>query len=168
MFRALYGALSVGFPRDSLTANAFIESFFLHARNVIAFLKNDTDCGFDTRYFTVNTFNPNTNFVPAMLWRKINHHIAHLLPERTSDPMGKLGPADRTQINKLIEAELARFENVLTDEYKPKWKPNPPFSDTIAVTATTSATNHVIVVSADSTTAVGPYKFLKITGLNEE
>src|SRR4051794_17297670 len=80
MLRWLYGKLLSS--HDQPDANAFIESFFLHARNLVAFFRNDTDCGFDPRYFTKQDYQVAGNFVPAGLVKKINQQIQHLGSDR--------------------------------------------------------------------------------------
>lgn len=165
MFRALFAALLYGVPKDSLTSNAYIESFFLHARNLISFFKNDTDCGFDLRYFTDLKYEPNGRLVPEKLRRRINHQVPHLGTQRSDTTVLKLGPDERFQINDIVEKEIARFEKVLAAPYKTNWKVNPPVPTTIKFGRTpSSATNSIIIVSSDSTTLLGDYKVIKIKG----
>jgi hypothetical protein len=169
MFRALFTALALGLPKDSLTRNAFIESFFIHARNLIAFLKNDSDCGFDPRYFTKTNYNPNTSFVPTKLWKKIIHQVAHLLPERTHVSSEKLGPKDRKDISDLIERELGRFESALTDEYRAKWPVKPASIPAAKLDAgQASATNHIIVMTNAGETTYAGRSFYKIINSKDD
>jgi hypothetical protein len=116
MLRAMYGTLLS--RHEGAAANAFIESFFLHVRNLIAFFANDTDCGFDLRYFTNAEYRPNSKFVPAGLLRRINQQIQHLGAERTDSRLLKLGPLERTTVYDLIEQQIERFEVSLEPPFK--------------------------------------------------
>jgi hypothetical protein len=163
MFRALFAALLYGVPKDSLTSNAYIESFFLHARNLINFFKNDTDCGFDPRYFTDSRYEPIGRLVPDKLQRRINHQVPHLGAERSDKATLKLGPDERLQINEIVEKEIARFEKALDTPYDSRWRVHSPVPTTITFNRMpAAATNSIIVVASDSTTFLGNYKINRI------
>ena len=116
MLRLLYGKLLS--KHGQLEANAFIESFFLHARNLVAFFRNDTDCGFDPRYFTKQDYKVAGNFAPAGLVKKVNQQIQHLGCDRTDKGALKLGPPERAMIYDLLEKEIERFERLLESPFR--------------------------------------------------
>jgi hypothetical protein len=121
MMRGLYDELSTG-SSTWLMHNARIESFHIHARNLIEFFKNKRPCDFDPRLFTHGRYQPNGNFVDNRLEGKINQQISHLTADRTSDATKKLGPRDWAKIKGAVEKEIARWEEALSPEYKAKWK----------------------------------------------
>jgi hypothetical protein len=69
MMRALHNLLSAG-STSRLSRNAQIESFHIHARNLIEFFKDDKQCAIDPRTFTTNEYQVNGNFIPTRLERR--------------------------------------------------------------------------------------------------
>jgi hypothetical protein len=123
MMRGLYDELSAG-GYTQLIHNANIESFHIHARNLIEFFKNKKPCDFDPRLFTHERYQPNGNFVDNSLEAKINQQISHLTADRTADAAQKLGPKEWAKIRGAVEKEIARWGESLSPEYKAKWKLN--------------------------------------------
>ncbi|HWM48843.1 MAG TPA: hypothetical protein VNR11_18220 [Xanthobacteraceae bacterium] len=121
MFRALYSYVSQPSP-SRLVRNAFIESFHLHARVIMEFLKDDRLCVVDPRRYTTSAFLVNGDFIPRKLEAKINQQIAHLTRERTDDEKYKLSDHEREQTFQVIQKELARWERELTPECRAVWE----------------------------------------------
>lgn len=117
MLRSTYDLL-IQSRSDIVINNALIESFCIHARNLIEFFKNHKSCDFDPRWFTNNNFRLKRTFVRDGLVRKINTQISHLTCERTTEVASKIGPKDRAELLNSIESELTRWCNALTDEWK--------------------------------------------------
>jgi hypothetical protein len=160
MLRGLYVELSCG-EYSPLTHNAIIESFHIHARNLIEFVKNKTSCDFDTRLFTELPYEPNGNFINLGLEKSINQQISHLTTGRKSVETLKLGPPQWAQIGKAIEAEIERFEKALKPEFRAKWKYNQ--HTYIKVGASGGASSEVVAVSSSNHTALVEGSFPRIT-----
>ncbi|QOZ77013.1 hypothetical protein XH83_17050 [Bradyrhizobium sp. CCBAU 53351] len=99
-----------------------IECFHLHARNLIEFFKNKDPCDIDPRRFTKPGYEPNGNFIANDLEARMNQQISHLTAKRTDDPTKQLGPKERQEISKAIEAEITRFEKALTPQSEALWR----------------------------------------------
>ena len=80
MFRFAYGRLLDG-NHDRATANALIECFLLHSRNLIEF-QTKKSCDFDPRDFT-DKFQLNKRFISDDKLPRINVHLSHLSVGRT-------------------------------------------------------------------------------------
>jgi hypothetical protein len=143
MFRELYAFLEVCPAPAILISNACIESFFSHARNLVMFFKNDTDCAFDPRYFTNIGYETNKKFLPDTLRNKLNHQIFHIAATRTAILAEKLGSKDRTTLADIIEDEIARFEKALTLGYRNRWVVRPRVQLVRTTGSAVEATNHV-------------------------
>jgi hypothetical protein len=121
MMRYAYHKLK-GENFDQGDQNAMIETFCIHARNIIELFKTHVSCDFDPRYFTTSDFRINKQFIKDGLLSKINNQISHLTKGRTELHQYKIGPTDRNEIFESIEAEIARFETALSDTRKEKWE----------------------------------------------
>jgi hypothetical protein len=126
MFRFAYGRLLDG-NHDQAPANALIECFLLHSRNLIEFFKTKDSCDFDPRDFADN-FKLNKRFISDDELPRINAHLSHLSVGRTKTGVKKIGRAERKEIFKSIECELARFSGTLRSEFKASWGPTPKYS----------------------------------------
>jgi len=149
MMRGLYQEITSG-KHTRLIHNANIESFHIHARNLIEFFKNKEPCDFDPRLFTIPAYEPNGDFISRSLEAKINRQISHLTAGRTSVPEEQLRPTEWTDIGTTIEKEIARFENALRPEYRNKWKYDQPIW--INVGSGSGATNEVVSVLSNNMT----------------
>lgn len=111
--------LSAGMT-DRLAANAAIESFCIHARNLAEFLSNADTCGFDPRWFapSYETQMP----IPGALFGKINEQITHLSPRRTRVDAAKIGGDDRRAMFNALEVRLADWRSKLDPRYCELWK----------------------------------------------
>jgi hypothetical protein len=150
-------AYEIGMMRDSIHAlatrdklsefekNAFIETFCLHARNLIEFFKQKDPCDFDPRDFT-NGFELNKRFIGDGALPKINKQVSHLTKGRTEDPTQKIDGQELTDVHKAIEAEIERFAPHLKPEWRERWKVGPPqafkWTGRMAITTTSSASHY--------------------------
>jgi hypothetical protein len=159
MMRGMYAELKKGPHSVQLLQNSHIESFHIHARNLIEFFKNKTPCDFDPRLFTEPSYQPDGNFISAGLEAKINQQISHLTAQRTGAQEGKLGPDQWTEIGEAIEEQIERFEKALKAKYKPKWKYNKRI---YIKQGATSASSQVVLVSTTNTTAIVEGGFVRI------
>jgi hypothetical protein len=130
--------------------NALIESFCIHARNLIEFFKA-ADCDFDPRRFAKDGSQLQKRFVGDAVLSRIARQIAHISRDRITLVHDKIDREEQDKIKADIEAELARLQQNLTEEYSAKWRvPAPELSrryygfppDTLA--STTSAPMMII------------------------
>jgi hypothetical protein len=121
MMRALHRRLAAGSP-SRLCRNADIESFHVHARNLMEFFKDDKQCCIDPRTFTTRDYRVQGNFIPKKLEDKISQQIVHLTHERTDVEADKLSDAERDQTLKCIEKQIERFEKELQPNLRPLWQ----------------------------------------------
>jgi len=121
MMRELYPELNSG-KYAQLIHNSNVQSFHVHARNLIEFFKNKPPCDFDPRLFTEPSYQPDGNFIDNLLEAKINQQISHLTAQRTAIAQEQLGPPQWEKILKTIEREISRFEKALKPECKEKWE----------------------------------------------
>jgi hypothetical protein len=77
MMRYAYEKMMIG-NFDQGDNNAMIETFCIHARNIIELFKTHDSCDFDPRYFVKPDFRINTQFIKDGLLSKINNQISHL------------------------------------------------------------------------------------------
>jgi hypothetical protein len=181
MMRALHKKLGTPSPTQ-LDRNADIESFHVHARNLIELFTNNKQCAIDPRAFTTNDYQINGDFIPRTLKTKISQQIVHLAHERTDVDADKLSDDERNRTVTAIEKEIKRFEEALRSTLCPVWVEGlkqmdfqrdihankPTFGATgssSTVPPTTNfpldpvhgATNHIITaISSGSPTATGP------------
>jgi hypothetical protein len=121
MLRALIYELP-GTSPSTVIRNVVIEGIAVHARNLIEFFKNKAPCDFDPRRFTATGYNPNGNFIDAVLESKINQQVSHLTAERTRDASKKIGTKELQGISEAIEREIDRFGKALTSIYQENGK----------------------------------------------
>jgi hypothetical protein len=147
MLRASVAALDgpglVGPPR-----NMAIETFWLHARNLIQFFnlrKNveDTCEGVaSAKDFTDNNFQ--TGLQLGTLEDLINYQICHLQYGRASNADEKLGGCEIWRVKDALEREITKFESHLTDEARPLWEAKPRFTLSDAFLASDTHTTSVM------------------------
>ena len=105
--------------------NAAIESFWLHARNLIEFLTHRPSGGAGTvsaRDFAPG-FDPET--IMKEMDQRTNAGVSHLLYERKTQQGEKLNGYDMLRVKEHIEREIKRFEAALSPDYKKIWDVRP-------------------------------------------
>jgi hypothetical protein len=103
---------------DSAMANALIESFCIHARNLHDFFLGRRGAKAET--FATAAYKAYiAGAISSDLDRKLNTQIAHLSEARTSDPAEKIGPADRLELLATLLAEVHNFAKHLQPQYQP-------------------------------------------------
>ena len=137
-------------PRDPVTANALIDSFCIHARNLDDFFLGRR--GAKATTYAKPSYTPYIDGgISEKLDKKLNTQIAHLTDARTSDPTKKIDPKDRLDLVRTLLAEVHNFAKHLKSEYKPLSQlaayPPPPEA-TVGVDPTgPSSTNDIKMVS---------------------
>jgi hypothetical protein len=124
MFRATYELARAA--RPAAEHEALLESFLLHARNLIEFFQDRPSCDFDPRMFTAGSYQVNRDFVADTVLPRLNRQIGHLTVKRTTQEADRLGPRDWALILRALEEEIARFTRALSKDYAAKWAPQQP------------------------------------------
>jgi len=119
MLRASYELARAS--RPAAEHEALVESFLLHARNLIEFFQDRPSCDFDPRMFTLGSYQLSKDFVADGVLPRINRHIGHLTVKRTIQEADRLTPRDWALILRGLEQEIARFTKALTRDYATKW-----------------------------------------------
>jgi hypothetical protein len=104
--------------------NALIESFCVHARNLIEFYiatNSLTDETVAAQHFTKD-YKAFPNKLPRRIIGKLNSQITHLSYNREDDSGRKIGHEDRKVIMALLETEMERFATHLNEPYRSKWR----------------------------------------------
>jgi hypothetical protein len=142
--------------------NAVIESFCVHARNLIEFYKATnlpTEETVAAQHFTKD-YRAFPLGVPGQIIGKMNAQITHLSYNREDDPARKIGHEDRKLIMNLLEREMERFASHLREPYKSKWREDLRVGiklDAVApAVSTASATNAIQIVTLDTGGKPGP------------
>ena len=131
---------------NAVVGNALIESFCLHARQLLDFFGNTQ--GLHASEFTDSGYIPLANDalgIAGATTKKLNTQIAHLTKERVSDGSEKIGPEDRVRLRAAVEKALRHFEGHLRSPFRERWGTY----SVPSVTKTTrpSATNAVMTSS---------------------
>ena len=108
-----------------MIANAVMESFCLHARNLNEFFlenSNRVDTLKASSFATSNYRKPPNPDDRRALFQKINKQISHLTTERTSIPEEKIGNADREEMYGWIFGLLEYFGKHVRSELQSVWK----------------------------------------------
>jgi hypothetical protein len=116
MLRATFNLLR-SMPK-SVIANAVMESFCIHARNLDEFFM---ERGKKNRKLRASDFaetykRPKRDPTRDALIDKIHGQIAHLTYSRVSEPEKKIGPVDREAILTFLEADIANFDKCRDDK----------------------------------------------------
>jgi hypothetical protein len=135
--------------RSHVFTNMAIECFWLHARNLIVFLRRKSpaaDAGeASASHFTVN------DFVPLRAFKEedqINVQVSHLKYERPSNGDLKLNTSRMTNVYEAIHRALREWGEALKVEYADIWRQRSPirvefsgepFSATNVITTTSTA-----------------------------
>jgi hypothetical protein len=100
--------------------NILIESFCIHARNLIEFYRGSEKNDYmKAKFFTKDgIYKPKhvgdpDGEIGRELYGKLNQQIAHLTKDRTSDPGKKIGHAAREAIFEAIQKETALFVSLM-------------------------------------------------------
>jgi hypothetical protein len=136
--------------------NAAIESFWLHARNLIEFLTHSES---DGRSGLVSARDFTTGFYPNTIMReidqRINAGVSHLLYERKTRTEDKLAWHDMLRVKQHVDREINSFEATLLPAYRAVWVPRVP-SDWIEVGSLMSSTNSTTSVTTMLAGWTGP------------
>lgn len=102
---------------DPVVRNALIESFCIHARNLIEFYRNKKGY-LNAKDFTGGSYKakfvaPTSGEIGTKLYAKLNQHVAHLTRDRTADPDMKVTSNDRETIFEALRKEQERFEPLI-------------------------------------------------------
>ena len=103
--------------------NVLIESFCLHARNLIDFFWGKEPASGDrpsADHFTDKEYPNHRGADPRgkAIYSKLNTQVAHLSYSRTSDRSKKISHQDRVELRQLVEPELAIFYAHLREPYR--------------------------------------------------
>jgi hypothetical protein len=149
MLRGTLSLLRVG-DINPIAHYSRIESFAIHARNLLEFFMRRGECDFDPRIFAIEGYElySQTQILDADLIKKINEQISHLSKDRTRNPNEKLGPTDWETISASLEAEIERFAINLSKLFKMQWKYNR--TSMLDVTSTVGATNAIFILRGGS------------------
>lgn len=108
--KRLLGVLS-----DQVVANALIESFCIHARQLIEFFENKQGCR--AKEFTGGTYQAMNLSNLETQRHKLNTQIAHLTARRTADSRGKIDCVEREKLLIALMCEARNFRNKLVPPY---------------------------------------------------
>jgi hypothetical protein len=105
--------------------NAAIECFWLHARNLLEFLRQpksspDTGASVSARDFTTKF---NHDPIGRCIEDEINKAFTHLQYGRKSQPQETLDAYTMLRVKEHIEREIAKFQRDLSDGCNKVWKP---------------------------------------------
>ena len=129
MFRATYELARAA--RPAAEHEALLESFLMHARNLIEFFQDRPSCAFAPPMFTSGRYQLNRDLVADTVLPRLNRQIGHLTVKRTTQETDRLGPRDWALILRALEEEIARFTRALSKDYAAKWAPQlPPKTET--------------------------------------
>jgi hypothetical protein len=152
MLWGTYQRFIENYPRDQVIRNALIESFCLHARNLIEFLQTKH------RKYAHRSYQPFAA-VPKnkidTITDRLNNQISHLRLGRTIERSEKIDIKEREEILQLLSGEISQFKANLTSGYKNVDAPDlppVPLRETLfpAGTITTTSSPSVTVVSTFS------------------
>ncbi len=137
MMRESLAAARRGAPTRA-QQNLNVEGFAIHARNLIEFLKNGDDCGFDPTDFTTDAFAKRA-FIRPTLVDMINQQISHLTSNRTENQKEKFDEPQWRETASLVEEEFKRWTNNLSHEWAAKWEKRERMDEAAASEATIKA-----------------------------
>jgi hypothetical protein len=138
--------------------NSIVESFCVHARNLIEFFNQQSetpgqaDHVVGAKHFCSTNYTAWTKGRPShVLFGQLNKQISHLSYGRTSEDEKKIGAEEQLELLKLIEQELEVFGKSLRNPYADKW----PFKDDVLTegritipAGTLSTTNQTASISS--------------------
>jgi DNA-directed RNA polymerase specialized sigma54-like protein len=98
--------------KDRESNNVLIESFCLHARNLIDFFRGQRNtkeyaCARD---FTTKSYRPIDKEIHRQtVYKKLNDQIAHLTYRRAEDPAEKIGAGERASLDAVMGLRRSRW-----------------------------------------------------------
>jgi hypothetical protein len=98
--------------KDQKTANALIDSFCIHARNLNEFFLEESkreDTLKASDFATASYKPPEKTEARKELFKKVHKQIAHLTNERTSEPDEKIGDPEREQMYGFLFNDLKKL-----------------------------------------------------------
>jgi hypothetical protein len=110
---------------DKWTANALIEAFCVHARNLNEFFVEES---WHPDTLKASSFADDSYTLPRRtkrrraLFTKINKQISHLTTKRTSATRHKIDGKQREAMFTLLYADLRNFDQHLKPKLRRKWK----------------------------------------------
>ena len=107
-----------------IIANALMESFCIHARNLNEFFFENPrwpDILKASDFATSEYNKPENPHDRRLLFDKINKQISHLTKDRTSKPHEKIGTADREEMYGWVHAFLVFFDDYVRPEFRSSW-----------------------------------------------
>jgi hypothetical protein len=124
MLGATLEKLKTGGLPDRKTANALIESFCIHARNLNEFfLENGKEDTLKASSFATSDYRrPDNPEDRRTLFANINKQISHLTEARTTVEKDMIGDEQREAMFALLYADLWNFHRHLKPELRPAWK----------------------------------------------
>jgi hypothetical protein len=140
---------------DVVVRNALIESFCVHARNLIRFF-TDKDHAKASSFVDV-AYAPFANgAVASDLVHKLSDQIMHLGRKRTADPREKIDGRGREELFVKLGAEVANFLQHLKPEYRALWpaptlSPSTPPRSSLAQASCMEGTSLGITTTTTST-----------------
>ena len=115
-----------------VVVNALIESFCVHARNLIDFFDQSSETPGKAQHNYLGAKHFTTGYVPWAegipsndLISRLNKQISHLTYGRTAKDEEKIGDKQRSKLLEILEVELKQFRDCLKDPYAQRW----PFND---------------------------------------
>jgi hypothetical protein len=111
--------IRTGDSNDTILENAKMESFCVHARNLIEFFQSKKK-GMNAKMLTDSDYIPfkHDERMIRTIKHRISSQITHLIFERTADDSKKIDGIERAKIYNIIADALARFKGKLTPQYK--------------------------------------------------
>jgi hypothetical protein len=128
MLRHTYHLLATGIAVSPAEAQvvveyALIESFCVHARNLIEFFRHKKPCDFDLRWFAKDGYRvADKDFIGASVQKKLDEQMSHLTKGRTKVEKEKIDRAARKEIYDALEDEIDRLRSSLRPDSASKWK----------------------------------------------
>jgi hypothetical protein len=98
--------------------NALIESFCIHARNLIDFLEGKKKKSRLRAKSVTDGYKPASGWIDKALTKKIEDQIAHITINRTLDPSARINGEVRTKLLRAIAKELVAFRKKLRPQYR--------------------------------------------------
>jgi len=100
--------------------NALIESFSIHARNLIEFFRDKQDV--HASHFTAAPYSPkfvgaNSGALGDTRYKKLIQQVAHMTKDRTIDDEKKIGGDDRDKIIGALRKEKDRFLSRIDERF---------------------------------------------------
>lgn len=137
-------------PADRIVNNALIESFCVHARQLLEFLNNKQGAPV-ADFVNANFQLQHITKLDNDLVQKLNTQIAHITYRRTDQQKNKINQADRKTLLDEIIAEMRNVANNLKPEFAGLLSFDVVQAPTITVSTTASATNQIKIITAGST-----------------